>query len=240
MGSLYSLHATGLVDAGTSEEFDEMLSNLQSIWQKREAKFSSKSPLMYQWFVKYHAEDVRNFMIVPVCKRVRLGKPPTHFMTNANESINNVIKQALHYEEDKFCNEMFKLIKIQYQELDKAVIRNGEYHFQANFTYLEKPLAVWIKMSVEQRRRHTQKVMHATVKMIHLQMIVMAIHPLYVHQGLVSLFQHHQMFHLRFGNAWSPKHRLSHQILYLCHQYQVLMGKVDLLSSCASSCLSEQ
>jgi len=105
-------------------------------------------------------------MIVPVCERVRLGKPPSHFTINANEIINNFIKQALHYEENnwnKLCDEMFNLVKIQYQELEKAVIHTGEYHFQANFTYLEKPLAVWTKMSVEQRKRHTQKVMHAEV-----------------------------------------------------------------------------
>jgi len=57
---------------------------------------------------------------------------------------------------DKFCDEMFKLIKIQYQELEKAVIHKGEYCFQANFTYLEKPLAVWTKMSVEQKKAYSE------------------------------------------------------------------------------------
>ena len=163
MGSFHSPHAIGLVDANTPEEFDEMLSNLQSVWQKREAEFSSRK---YQWFVKYHAEDVRNFMITPVRERVGLGKPPSHYTTNANESINNVVKQALHYEEkdwDKFCDEMFKLVKIQYQELEKAVIRTGEYRFKANFAHLEKPLAAWTKMSVEQRKRHIKKVMYAKI-----------------------------------------------------------------------------
>ena len=58
----------------------------------------------------------------------------------------------MHYEEknwDKFCDEMFKLVKIQYQELEKAVVRTGEYRFQANFAHLEKPLSMWTKMSVE-------------------------------------------------------------------------------------------
>jgi len=166
MGSFHSPHAIGLVDANTPEEFDEMLSNLQSVWQKREAEFSSRSPVVYQWFVKYHAEDVRNFMITTVRERVGLGKPPSHYTTNANESINNVVKQALHYEEkdwDKFCDEMFKLVKIQYQELEKAVIRTGEYRFKANFAHLEKSLAAWTKMSVEQRKRHIKKVMYAKI-----------------------------------------------------------------------------
>ena len=156
MGSFYSPHATGLVDK-SNEEFDEMLSYLQPVWQKREAEFSSRSPLMYPWFVKYHAEDMRSFMIVPVRERVGLGHPPAHFTTNANESINNIVKRALHYEEknwDKFCDEMFKLVKIQYQELEKAVVRTGEYRFQANFAHLEKPLSMWTKMSVEQRKTY--------------------------------------------------------------------------------------
>jgi len=68
----------------------------------------------------------------------------------------------LQYEEknwDKFCDEMLTLVKIQYQELEKAVVCTGKHHFQAKFTHLEKPLAVWIKMSVEQRKRHIKKVM---------------------------------------------------------------------------------
>ena len=101
-------------------------------------------------------------MIVPICEKVGLGHPPAHFTINANESINNVIKQTMQYEEknwDKFCDEMLTLVKIQYQELEKAVVRTGEYRFQAKFTHLEKPLAVWTKMSVEQRKRHIKKVM---------------------------------------------------------------------------------
>ena len=179
MGSFYSPRATGLVDAKSNEEFDEMLLNLQPIWQKREAEFSSRNTLVYPWFIKYHAEDVRSFMIVPVRERVGLGHPPAHFTTNANESMNNVIKRALHYEEknwDKFCDEMLTLVKIQYQELEKAVVRTGEYRFQAKFTHLEKPLAVWTKMSVEQRKRHMKKVMCLKM-MIHLQMIVMMTQP---------------------------------------------------------------
>ena len=47
MGSFYSSHATGLVDAKSNEEFDKMLLNLQPIWQKREAELSSRNPLLY-------------------------------------------------------------------------------------------------------------------------------------------------------------------------------------------------
>ena len=120
MGSFYSPRATGLVDSKTDKEFDEVLLNVVPVVCKVSCCRS---------------------VIEPVRERAGLGKPPSHFTTNANESINNVVKQALQYEErnwDKFCDEMFNLVKIQYQELEKAIVRTGEYRFQAKFAYLEK------------------------------------------------------------------------------------------------------
>jgi len=130
IGSFHSPHVTGLVDASTSEEFDKMLSKLQFIWQKRELEFSSRSPLCINGLLSI-MQKIRCFMIVPVRERVGLGKPPLHFTTNANESINNVKFCWKNW--NKFCDEMFSLVKIQYQELEKAVIHTGEYHFQTNF-----------------------------------------------------------------------------------------------------------
>ena len=69
-------------------------------------------------------------MIVPVRERVGLGCPPAHFTTNGNESINNAIKQAIQYKKknwDQFYDEMLALVKIQYQEIKKAVVRTAEY-----------------------------------------------------------------------------------------------------------------
>ena len=166
MGSFYSPDAKGLVDAESAEEFDEMLLNLSPIWEKREAEFSSRKPSFHAWFSKYHAKDVRSSMIVPIRESAGLGHPPAHFTTNTNESMNKVIKQALHYEErnwDKFCDDMLALVKVQYQELEKAVVRTGEYRFRPQFSCLEKPLAKWTSMSVEQRERHMRKEMCASM-----------------------------------------------------------------------------
>jgi len=60
-------------------------------------------------------------------------------------------------------NEMLVLVKIQYQEMEKAVVRTGEYRFRGKFAYLEKPLSVWTGMSVEQRKRHMKKVNTAVI-----------------------------------------------------------------------------
>ena len=81
-------------------------------------------------------------MIVPVREGAGLGHPPKHFTTNANESINKVIKKALNYEErnwDKFCDDMLSLVNIQYQTLEKCVLRTSEYHFSSSFSHLELP-----------------------------------------------------------------------------------------------------
>ena len=122
MGSFYSPDTKGLVDAESDEE---MLLSLSPIWDKREAEFSSRKPSLHAWFSKYHSRDVQNSMIVPIRERAGLGHPPAHFTTNSNESMNKVIKQALHYEEknwDKFRDDMLTLVKTQYQELEKAVV----------------------------------------------------------------------------------------------------------------------
>ena len=44
MGSFYAIDCKGLVDAENTEEFDEMLVKLQSVWELREAEFSSLKP----------------------------------------------------------------------------------------------------------------------------------------------------------------------------------------------------
>ena len=60
---------------------------------------------------------------------------------------------------NQFCDEMLALVKIQYQEMEKAVVRIGEYRFQDKFTYLEESSSVWTGMSIDQRKRHMKKVM---------------------------------------------------------------------------------
>jgi len=123
MGSFYSPEDKGLVDAESGEDFDEMLLKLGPLWDKGEAEFSTLKLSLYGWFCQYHAKEVRSSMIAPIRESAGLGNPPQHFTTNSNESMNKVIKQALHYEErnwDKFCDEMLALVKIH------AVSRNGE------------------------------------------------------------------------------------------------------------------
>ena len=87
----------------------EVMKNLQ----KREVEFSSR--LTYLWFSKYHADEVRSSMIVPIRGLVHAKKKNW----------------------DKFCDKMLMLVKIQYQELEKAVMRTGEYCFWSRFAYLE-------------------------------------------------------------------------------------------------------
>jgi len=175
MGSFYSPEDKGLVDAESGEELDETLLTIASVWDKREAEFSTIKPSLYEWFCQYHAKEVRSSMIAPIRESAGLGNPPQHFTTNSNESMNKVIKQALHYEErnwDKFCDEMLALVKIQYQEMEKSVLRTGEYHFRSQFTYLEVPLSKWNNMSVEQREKHMKRVMRATMRSAHMEDII--------------------------------------------------------------------
>lgn len=166
MGSFYIKESVGLVDAKSESDFDEMLLKLGPVWASREAEFSSQQPSFYKWFCQYHAKDVKNSMTVPVREKAGLGHPPAHFTTNCNESMNKVIKKGLDYEEknwDKFCDDMLSLVKIQYQELEKAVVCSGEYRFRPKFSYLQVPLSKWNRMSVKQREQHMKQVKCAAI-----------------------------------------------------------------------------
>ena len=62
---------------------------------------------------------------------------------------------------------LLTLVKTQYQELEKAAVCTGEYRFRSQFSYLEKPLSTWNKMSLEQRERHMKRVMRANMHSTH-------------------------------------------------------------------------
>ena len=66
MGSFYSPEDKGLGDAESGEELDETLLTIASVWDKREAEFSTIKPSLYEWFCQYHAKEVRSSMIAPI------------------------------------------------------------------------------------------------------------------------------------------------------------------------------
>ena len=118
------------------------------------------------------------------------------------------------------------MVKIQYQELEKAIICTGEYRFQANFTHLEKPLAMWTKMSVEQRKRHIKKVMCAKINDTSSNDsnddATMASSSRCKATSLPAPSN-------VSSKVWKRVVSKAQAIVCLCHRYQVLIGKVDLL-----------
>ena len=91
-------------------------------------------------------------MIVPIRERAGFGYLPAHFIINSN---------------NKLCDDMLTLVKTQYQGLEKSVVCTGEYCFRSQFSYLEKPLSTWTKMSLEQRERHMKRAMRANMHSTH-------------------------------------------------------------------------
>ena len=75
-GKVWSM---GLVDAGSSEQFDEELEQLRERWD-------NLAPGFHSWFTNKQADTFRNHMISPIHSRANLGSPPTRYTTNANES----------------------------------------------------------------------------------------------------------------------------------------------------------
>lgn len=72
----------GLVDTNSEHEFDSKLHSLAAIWayfEKLRAKESKIVIAFYDWFCKYHAEEIKSTMLRSVREAAELGDPPSEF-----------------------------------------------------------------------------------------------------------------------------------------------------------------
>jgi hypothetical protein len=79
-------------------------------------------------------------MISSVHTQAGLGKPPCKFTTNANESLNNVLKRKVNFKRSDWplLHKVMKdLVEKQQLELEKAVFGKGEYELFTHFKHLE-------------------------------------------------------------------------------------------------------
>ena len=88
----------GLLDSENTEEFKEIL---MKKWDNMKAE---DEPLRKfgKWFYLYKSTIVKNSMLKSVRRKAKLGDPPSHFTTNASESINAVIKNKVDYKKMSF------------------------------------------------------------------------------------------------------------------------------------------
>jgi dimeric dUTPase (all-alpha-NTP-PPase superfamily) len=140
-----------LIDATDEESFLAMLESLKEQW----SKFNEKGGQFHEWFCKQKRSSFLHSAIAPVRQRVGLGLPPEKFTTNRSEQTNRSIQEFVRKEckeqkkvdEFSFCVALNKLVKIQKQEIELAIVGNGEYRIREKYQQLSVPPEKWNKMN---------------------------------------------------------------------------------------------
>ena len=117
--------------------------------------------MVYQWLLQTEADCMKSSMLACVRESAGLGSPPLSYTTNRNESMNNLAKSYTDYRQSSWvdlANNMFTLVREQSKEVEKAVIKMGEYRFKPAYKYLEVDSSKWFVMSPEQRQKHFRRV----------------------------------------------------------------------------------
>ena len=128
-------------------EFDQQLARLETVWNEREKPFCGPSdPRFYHYFKQHKADAVRYNMLTGVQEAAGLGLPPSIFTTNMSESLNNIIKQHVHYrasEWPEFNANLKRLIDAKRQEVIWTVSGRGQYRLQLQYSHLGVDEVKW-------------------------------------------------------------------------------------------------
>ena len=156
-----TVYIKGFLDAADHSEFDQHLLSLKEKWDELEYSINPrKDPHFYHWLLKNEVEDMKSSMIASVHESAGLGSPPVAYMTNRNESMNNVAKAHADYRQSNWISlaDMFDLVNTQFKEVEKAVFCMGEYRSKAAYKSLEVENSKWFLMSSDQLQKHLRQV----------------------------------------------------------------------------------
>ena len=135
---------------------------LCSLHMKRNIKFKLRELGVEQRLCKHKDVLMKTSMLKSTWRSAGLGDPPTHFTTNASESINAVLKNKVDYKKSElpvFMDKLQSVIDEQERELERAVIDRGKYKLCEQFKKLEVKEEDWfMKMTLAQRKGHVQRV----------------------------------------------------------------------------------
>ena len=99
-------------------------------------------------------------MLLPVRRLAGLGDVPRQCTTNDVESENMNIKREMNWHKktwDDAVNHLEARVLGHYEELSRAVYKEGRYRLTEHFRHLEKEPYDWSAMDVNERRSHLQK-----------------------------------------------------------------------------------
>ena len=103
---------------------------------------------------------MKEHMLPALRTEVGLGSPPEPYYQNKSESMNEVLKDQVKYQESELPEFIQKVSGIGERHKDllrKAVARTGEWELLPGFRFLERPN--WFKMTSQQREAHMKVVM---------------------------------------------------------------------------------
>ena len=104
--------------------------------------------------------------------RAGLGYPPEKFTTNRSKQTNRVIQEFVQQEckgkknvdEFSFCVALSKLINTQKQQIELAILGNGEFRLREKFRFLELSPERWCKMNEHQKEKALEKIHTTTLE----------------------------------------------------------------------------
>ncbi|CAG2228451.1 unnamed protein product [Mytilus edulis] len=99
--------------------------------------------------------------------RISCGFGFSHYTTNANESLNNRLKQKTDYQENEvtvFCTKMRELADEQKKDTEKAIIGMGPYQIRTEYIEHVQPSHAWFKLSESSRSKHITAFLKAPLK----------------------------------------------------------------------------
>ncbi|XP_044172029.1 uncharacterized protein LOC114969154 isoform X1 [Acropora millepora] len=161
----------GLIDASSFQEFDAHLESFYPVWVKREveARGLSKEATteFYPYFLTNVATDMKTTMIKSVREKVGLGE--NFFYGNGPESMNDRIKKRkgkgsrnLSWTE---CVDLLQsLSEEQERNAERALIDEGPYRLNTDYTHMRTPSANWLSLSQQQRQKKVSQFHSAKTK----------------------------------------------------------------------------
>lgn len=99
-------------------------------------------------------------MLSSVRSLAGLGNPPEYYTTNANESLNHLLKRKVDFKRSEwpqFNEILFTAVKEQQEEFAKAVFSQGQYEIRSEYKHLQVSHLKWIQMNSDQRQSKIEK-----------------------------------------------------------------------------------
>lgn len=136
---------TDLIECLDERDFTECVQDLKYKWDEM-------SPSLYTWFMKYQFDSFKNSLIQGC--RNEAGLIGKHYYNNACESANSVFKRYVDRRTplSKLVDEWSSLINSQQNNLDRAVIDEGNFRFKSVYRHLLVEKHLFFRKSEQERK----------------------------------------------------------------------------------------